>query len=74
MYNREKIPTEALRLRIGIHSSPVFVVNDVLENKNIWGPGIIIARRIIDFGNDGHKLLSSRVAEDLRELSDEYKR
>jgi class 3 adenylate cyclase len=37
MYNREKIPTEALRLRIGIHSAPVFVVNDVLENKNIWG-------------------------------------
>jgi class 3 adenylate cyclase len=23
MYNREKIPTEALRLRIGIHSGPV---------------------------------------------------
>jgi hypothetical protein len=74
MYNRAKIPTEALRLRIGIHSGPVFVVNDVLENKNIWGPGIIIARRIMDFGNDGHILLSSRVAEDLRELSDEYKK
>jgi Adenylate and Guanylate cyclase catalytic domain len=74
IYNRAKIPTEALRLRIGIHSGQVFVVNDVLENKNIWGPGIIIARRIIDFGNDGHILLSSRVAEDLRELSDEYKK
>ena len=35
MYNRAKIPTEALRLRIGIHSGPVFVVNDVLGNKNI---------------------------------------
>ena len=43
------------------------------KNKNIW-PGIIIARRIMDFGNDGHILLSSRVAEDLRELSDEYKK
>ena len=74
IYNRAKIPTEALRLRIGIHSGPVFVVNDVMENKNIWGPGIIIARRIMDFGNDGHILLSSRVAEDLRELSDEYKK
>ena len=65
---------QALRLRIGIHSGPVFVVDDVLENKNIWGPGIIIARRIMDIGNDGHILLSSRVAEDLRELSDEYKK
>jgi hypothetical protein len=74
IYNRAKIPTEALRLRIGIHSGPVFVVNDVLENKNVWGQGIIIARRIMDIGNDGHILLSSRVAEDLRELSDEYKK
>ena len=74
LYNKAKIPTEALRLRIGIHSGPAFVVNDVLENKNVWGPGIIIARRIMDIGNDGHILLSSRVAEDLRELSDEYKK
>jgi len=74
IYNKAKIPTKALRLRIGIHSGPVFVVNDVLENKNVWGPGIIIARRIMDIGNDGHILLSSRVAEDLRELSDEYKK
>ncbi|HET8794587.1 MAG TPA: adenylate/guanylate cyclase domain-containing protein [Nitrososphaeraceae archaeon] len=74
LYNKAKIPTEALRLRIGIHSGPVFVVNDVLENKNVWGPGIIIARRVMDIGNDGHILLSSRVAEDLRELSDEYKK
>lgn len=74
IYNRAKIPTEALRLRIGIHSGSVFVVNDVLNNKNVWGQGIIIARRIMDVGNDGHILLSSRVAEDLRELSDEYKK
>ena len=57
IYNRANIPTEALCLRIGIHSGPVFVVNDVMENKNIWGPGIIIARRIMDFGNDGHILI-----------------
>lgn len=74
IYNKAKIPTESLRLRIGIHSGPVFVVNDVLDNKNVWGPGIIIARRIMDIGNDSHILLSSRVAEDLRELSDEYKK
>jgi class 3 adenylate cyclase len=40
IYNKAKIPTEALRLRIGIHSGPVFVVNDVLEIKMY--PGIII--------------------------------
>jgi class 3 adenylate cyclase len=73
MYNRAKIPTEALHLRIGIHSCSVFVVNDVL-GKKIGGPEIIIARRIINLGNDGHILLSSRVVEDLRELTDEYKK
>ena len=74
VYNKSKIPTETLRLRIGIHSGHVFMVKDVLENKNVWGPGIIIARRIMDIGNDEHILLSSRVAEDLRELSDDYKK
>lgn len=74
LYNRGRIPSETVRVRIGIHSGNVFVVNDVLDNKNVWGPGIIIARRVMDLGEDGHILMSPRVAEDLRELSDEYKR
>jgi hypothetical protein len=72
-YNKGKIPSEIVRTRVGIHSGPVFVVNDILNNRNIWGPGIIVARRIMDIGEDGHILLSSRAAEDLRELSDQYK-
>jgi hypothetical protein len=47
-YNKGKIPSEIIRIRIGIHSGPVFIVNDILNNRNIWGPGIIIARRIMD--------------------------
>jgi hypothetical protein len=72
-YNKGKIPSETVRVRIGIHSGPVFVVEDILNNKNIWGPGIIIARRIMDIGDDGHILLSARIAEDLREISNQYK-
>jgi hypothetical protein len=72
-YNRGKIPSETVRIRIGIHGGNVFVVNDVLGNRNVWGPGIIIARRVMDLGDDGHILLSPRMAEDLRELSDYYK-
>jgi Adenylate and Guanylate cyclase catalytic domain len=72
-YNKSKIPAETVRVRIGLHSGPVFIVNDILNNKNVWGPGIIVARRIMDIGDDGHILLSSRTAEDLRELSDQYK-
>jgi hypothetical protein len=73
-HNKGKIPSESIRIRIGIHSGPVFLVNDILNNRNIWGPGIIIARRIMDIGEDGHILMSARTAEDLRQLSYEYKK
>ena len=71
--NKGKIPSETVRVRIGLHSGNVFIVNDIQGNKNIWGPGPILARRVMDFGDDGHILLSTRLAEDLRELSDEYR-
>ena len=69
-YNKAKIPAEIIRVRIGIHSGAAFIVDDVLKNKNIWGPGIIVTRRIMDIGDDGHILLSARISEDLREISD----
>lgn len=72
-YNKAKIPTETVHVRIGLHSGPVFIVNDIQGNKNVWGPGIIVCRRVMDFSDDGHILLSPRLAEDLRELSDEYR-
>jgi hypothetical protein len=72
-YNKSRIPSETIRVRIGLHSGNCFIVNDILENKNIWGPGIILARRVMDFGDDGHILMSSSLADALRELSDEYR-
>lgn len=71
-YNKAKIPSEIVQVRIGLHSGNVFVVNDIQGNKNIWGPGIIIARRVMDFGDENHILLSNTLAESLYELSDEY--
>jgi len=71
-YNKGKIPSEIIRVRIGLHNGNCFIVKDLHGNENIWGPGIIIARRVMDFGDDGHILLSPSLAEDLRELSDEY--
>lgn len=72
-YNKGKIPKDSIRVRIGIHSGPVFIVEDLNGNKNIWGQGIIIARRVMDLGEDSHILLSGRIAEDLIQLSDEYR-
>jgi hypothetical protein len=72
-YNKPKIPSEVVKVRIGLHSGNIFVVEDIQHNKNVWGPGTIIARRIMDLGNENHILMSSRMAEDLMELSDEYR-
>ena len=72
-YNKAKIPSETVRVRIGLHSGNCFIVNDLLGHRNTWGPGIIYARRVMDFGDDGHILLSPSLAEDLRSLSDEYR-
>lgn len=73
-HNKGKIPSETVLVRIGLHSGNCFIVKDIKNNDNVWGPGIIIARRVMDFGDDAHILLSPRLAEDLRELSDEYKK
>lgn len=73
-YNKSKIPSETINVRIGLHSGISYVVKNVTGNLDIWGPGIILARRVMDIGDDGHILLSTRLAEDLCELSDEYKK
>jgi TolB-like protein/class 3 adenylate cyclase/Tfp pilus assembly protein PilF len=56
-----------LQLRMGIHSGPVSGVVDVNERANLAGPGINMAKRVMDCGDAGHILLSKHVAEDLEE-------
>jgi Adenylate cyclase, family 3 (some proteins contain HAMP domain) len=54
-----------LKLRMGIHSGPIDEVRDVNDQINVAGAGINLARRVMDWGDGGHILLSKRVAEDL---------
>ncbi len=54
-----------LKLRMGIHSGPIREVRDVNDRTNVAGAGINLAQRVMDCGDDGHILLSKRVAEDL---------
>lgn len=74
LYNRGKPNEEAIGVRIGLGSGPVFVVNDIRDNQNVWGPGIILARRVMDIGDNFHILLTDRLAEELIALKDEYRR
>ncbi len=73
-YNKGRFTEETLGTRVGMHHGPVYVVKDALGKKNYWGPGIILARRVMDICDDGHILLTPMIAEMLRELSDEYKK
>ncbi len=73
MYNRVKSNEDMIGVRIGLGSGPVFVVSDIRDNQNVWGPGIILARRVMDIGDNFHILLADRIAEELIALKDEYK-
>jgi serine/threonine protein kinase/class 3 adenylate cyclase len=57
-----------LRLRMGIHSGPVYRLSDINLNRNVAGSGINIAQRVMDCGDAGHVLTSSNFAELLMQL------
>lgn len=54
-----------IRVRMGIHSGPVNRVADINAAQNAAGAGIDLAQRVMDCGDEGHILLSRRVAYDL---------
>jgi serine/threonine protein kinase/TolB-like protein/lipoprotein NlpI len=58
-----------LKLRMGIHSGPVYRVADVNANANVAGGGINMAQRVMDCGDAGHILVSKTVADVLLQLS-----
>ena len=71
-YNEKATSVEKIETRIGCNIGHVFVVEDIYGNINLWGPGAILARRVMDLGDSGHILLSKELAVDLMEISDEY--
>jgi tetratricopeptide (TPR) repeat protein/class 3 adenylate cyclase len=58
-----------IKLRMGIHSGPVYRVADINANRNVSGGGINIAQRVMDCGDAGHILVSEEVAKVLQQLS-----
>ena len=72
-YNQNVLDTEKIDTRIGCNIGHIFIVKDLFGNINLWGPGAILARRVMDLGDEGHILLSSNMVHDVLELSDKYK-
>ncbi len=59
----------SIRLRMGIHTGPVYRTPDMNGRKNITGGGINFAQRVMDCGDAGHILLSKAAADTLLQLS-----
>ena len=58
-----------MQLRMGIHSGPVYRVEDINAARNVAGSGINIAQRVMDCGDAGHILVSKAVADVLDQVS-----
>lgn len=72
-YNKSRTDDEKISIRIGLNSGPVFILNDINNNKNVWGPGLVLARRVMDLGDASHILIVDKMAEELISLSDDYR-
>ena len=70
-YNKAKADRDKIKIRIGLSSGPVFSVSDIKSNQNFWGPGIILARRVMDIGGEGHILMSDSLAKALLALKED---
>ncbi len=58
-----------MQLRMGIHTGPVYRVEDINAQRNVAGGGINIAQRVMDCGDAGHILISKAVADVLEQVS-----
>jgi len=57
-----------IKVRMGIHSGPVYRVADINANLNVAGGGINMAQRVMDCGDAGHILVSKSVADVLGQV------
>jgi len=72
-YNKSKKEKDKVLVRIGIDTGPVYFMMGLGGGKIFWGPGIIMAKRVMDLCGPNQILASERIAKDLRRLSEEHK-
>jgi len=72
-YNKPRPEKDKVHLRIGLDTGPVYIIKDLNGHENVWGPGIIMARRVMDLAEKMNILCSARFANDIKMLRPEYK-
>jgi hypothetical protein len=73
-YNVSKNSKSRLDVRIGLDTGPVYPIKDLNDKENVWGPGIIYARRVMDLGRAKSILTSEAFANHVRRLRPEFKK
>ncbi len=58
-----------IKVRMGIHTGPVYRISDINANLNVAGGGINIAQRVMACGDGDHILLSKQSADILGQVS-----
>jgi hypothetical protein len=72
-YNKTKSLNDKIAIRIGIDTGPVYFIKDVLGTDTVWGPGIILSRRLMDLCGANQIFASRKIGDDVSKLSPEYK-
>lgn len=71
-YNKSKPQNDKIYVRIGIDTGPVYFIKDMKGNDTVWGPGIIMSRRLMDLCGPNQIFASQKVGDDVSRLSPEY--
>ena len=72
-YNKSQTSKNKVYIRSGIESGIVYFMKDLNGNNTACGPGIIMARRVMDLGDKMHILTSEKISNQLSRLSPENK-
>ena len=71
-FNSSQKEKDKIFIRIGIDTGPVYFMKGI-KGEIFWGPGLIMAKRVMDLCGPNQIFASERIAKDLRSLSEENK-
>jgi len=71
-FNKTQKEKDRIIIRIGIDTGPVYFMKGI-KGEIFWGPGLIMAKRVMDLCGSNQIFASDRIAKDLRSLSEENK-
>ena len=71
-YNQNANEYDKIGIRIGCNIGNVFAIKDFEGTLSMWGPGSIIAKRVMDLGESDHILISSEMADSIKEITNDY--